>query len=1078
MLFNKNILFFIFLLFLPLSFQAQAAHSFNSYTIQEQEKILQNDHTLTDDQKNQLNDTISKAKELIQRDKALHLQIEDFQDQIKNKDAIVSYLEKQLAQSKKDYAINFKPDVNKSASYISEQILNIQDQQQEAQLELTNANATYLAYQSLPNKAQNIIAQNTQRISQIQDTLSDPNISDFKFSVLNYELQILEEENKLYQDQLNNLPTLQDIENYKILIFSIKAEYYTKYLNFLQKEQNTILSDNILEQDDQNEIKFKDIPQIHDEIEKNKSLALHIDDINKENVQMTQDLQRVNDALIIAKQIERNLSSQIKELNGSFILSRLLNRQQNDIPNIVLSYNLDELIPNYNLWLYDLRVYKDKVLDINDYVNQKIQNNPALNDHKELLLNIIKSQKNLNDQLYLALTKGQSIAVELKVKYNDFKNTTDSINKQINDELFWLASNQPIGGEFFKSFLGQNIRQIYNFTAKLNSADFILKSIPVLIFSCVLLILAFVFYGFKNKFKKLNNTLALKLDKSTDNYWVTPLAILNTIALIIPRVLIFTAIASLITYATITDSSKQFTVIFELFVYVCIFLFLLEVLRKNGLAQRHFSIPPYQVDKLRNMYDRIWICLIPILIVSNITEIDSINISNDIIGYTIVLICLACLLYFISLKIIEKIQVTQTTLLDWTLFLIYIAIPLVLLIMLVLGYYYTAVKLINRLTFSFSIYIFYILIRSTIRRMLFVAEIKLINKSYLEHLNLEEKDKKGSFDFFKFELLNTKAYKIINIILLCITIYLLYLQWQDLAGVLNNLNNIVLYTTKSVVDGKVIISNTFTLANIVAVLIIILIAIILNRNLPTLLERLAMLQVKDGHKSTGYTIKIISSYIIIALAIVFSASAIGISWDNLQWLVAALSVGLGFGLQEIFANFVSGLIILFERQIRVGDIVTLNGLSGTVNKIRIRATTIVSFDNKEVVIPNKEFITSALTNWSLTNSITMIDFLVGVAYDADTQKAKRILSSIVRSCPYLSTEKEPRVYIKSLDASAVTIACEMFVNEISNRKNAYDYLSSETLRRFALANIEIPFNQLDVKIKNLDNGKELNITPN
>ena len=244
---------------------------------------------------------------------------------------------------------------------------------------------------------------------------------------------------------------------------------------------------------------------------------------------------------------------------------------------------------------------------------------------------------------------------------------------------------------------------------------------------------------------------------------------------------------------------------------------------------------------------------------------------------------------------------------------------------------------------------------------------------------------------------------------------------------------------------------------------------------PALLERLFLLRPNPRFKSTSYTVKILSSYIIIALGIVLAAGALGISWDKLQWLVAALSVGLGFGLQEIFANFVSGIIILFERQIRVGDIVTINDLSGTVNKIRIRATTIISFDNKEVMIPNRQFITTALTNWSLSNTVTKIEFTIGVSYDADLDKAKSILHEIVRSCSFLAPDKPYKIFVTSLDASCVTITCEVFVNEIGNRKPAYDYLSTETLKRFAEAGIEVPFNQLDVTIKNLNNGSPLKI---
>ena len=113
------------------------------------------------------------------------------------------------------------------------------------------------------------------------------------------------------------------------------------------------------------------------------------------------------------------------------------------------------------------------------------------------------------------------------------------------------------------------------------------------------------------------------------------------------------------------------------------------------------------------------------------------------------------------------------------------------------------------------------------------------------------------------------------------------------------------------------------------------------------------------------------------------------SRDKLQWLAAGLTVGLGFGLQEIFANFVSGLIILFERPIRIGDTITIGTFSGSVSKIRIRATTITDFDRKEVIIPNKAFVTERLINWSLSDTITRVLIKVGVAYGSDLDKVKR-----------------------------------------------------------------------------------------
>ena len=129
--------------------------------------------------------------------------------------------------------------------------------------------------------------------------------------------------------------------------------------------------------------------------------------------------------------------------------------------------------------------------------------------------------------------------------------------------------------------------------------------------------------------------------------------------------------------------------------------------------------------------------------------------------------------------------------------------------------------------------------------------------------------------------------------------------------------------------------------------------------------------------------------IIIGASIAFAS--LGMSWSKLQWLFTALSVGLGFGMQEIFGNFVSGIIILFERPVRVGDMVTIGSFNGTVSKIRIRATTLIDNDRKEVIVPNKAFITERVVNWALTSSMTRLVISVGVAYGSDLELVKRLL---------------------------------------------------------------------------------------
>ncbi|MBV6695495.1 mechanosensitive ion channel, partial [Serratia quinivorans] len=130
---------------------------------------------------------------------------------------------------------------------------------------------------------------------------------------------------------------------------------------------------------------------------------------------------------------------------------------------------------------------------------------------------------------------------------------------------------------------------------------------------------------------------------------------------------------------------------------------------------------------------------------------------------------------------------------------------------------------------------------------------------------------------------------------------------------------------------------------------------------------------------------------------------LGVAWEKLQGLAAALTVGLGFGLQEICANFVSAIIILFERPVRIGDTVTIGSYSGTVSRIRIRATTVTDFDRKEVIIPNKAFVTERLINWTLSDTVTRIIIQVGVAYGSDLDKVKTILMKAAKDNPKVMT---------------------------------------------------------------------------
>src|SRR5690606_21699882 len=215
------------------------------------------------------------------------------------------------------------------------------------------------------------------------------------------------------------------------------------------------------------------------------------------------------------------------------------------------------------------------------------------------------------------------------------------------------------------------------------------------------------------------------------------------------------------------------------------------------------------------------------------------------------------------------------------------------------------------------------------------------------------------------------------------------------------------------------------------------------------------------------------SYLIVSVGIVGFLASLGVSWNKLQWLIAALGVGLGFGLQEIFANFVSGLIILFERPERNGDVVTIGNLSGTVNRIRIRATTITDFDRKEIIVPNKTYVTAHLINWSLSDTVTRVTVRVAVANGSDVELVRRLLLQIAQGNPRVLDDPEPLVFFLEFNDHRLEHELRMHVRQLDDRNAAIDETNREIDRLFAEHGIEIAARQMDIKLLNSAGQQQL-----
>lgn len=1034
---------------------------------------LASDASLSDDDKKTLGTLYKTGLDTLDQISDLTAQQKDLDKYLKDANRKLLRLATDYTNQQKIQALTSDDIKNISDSDLDARLEKAQRDLVTAQIELNNASDAHNKVQTLPEKAQNTVTQNNDKIKDLLSAI-DKNANPDLFKNRIYALLICKAnlENSLFKNKLANLSILQDLANYEQKIANIKYNRLDKDVKTLSLKKN--LDYSVDDEEKQNEVISKKAPQLAKMVDTIKKINSYLLEQRQKYALYQHDYQEVDSALTKVDQMQKDLDNQIKELGKSLVLSRLLNKQLSLLPKVQLSYDLDEVIANLNIYIYELREQTDKLLDIELIVNQDIKKAPSLAKYRNDLTSLYSQRRRILSELYQILANELSTTIELKLKYTSYNNIRSKIKSDISEQLFWVKSNQSLGSEFLYTLVPTVKYEFSDLLNKLTSEKFKVHTTKTA-FLVVLpfIILALIVISFNSRIQKYNNELALRLDRRNDSIFVTPAAIINNMIMMVPRLSWMVVIGSIVICLSLATTNLQYQIILIMVLHIFVFVFFLQIIKPNALVQRHFSVQPYKLRQYRNILNQVWIFSLPLLIFANVAETDSNFIYADITSFIVVLLSCAALLV-ISIRIFIR-NLTDFANSSATAVIgsfIAIIVCLMAVLFVASGYLYSIVTLTNRLAFTCYIILGYYLVSQTIHRMMhvYIFKASLKKKHEQEDKNSEEITSQNFIAMLNMSPshLCSKAFKIVNTALLTVTAFFMYIQWNDLASVLRYLDTIQIWTKTELVNGTPVVTDYLSLANILLAIFILIVTSVLNKNLPSILEKLLLIKKGINQKSTGYTVKVITSYLITGFGIICAAGSVGIRWENLQWLVAALSVGLGFGLQEIFANFVSGIILLFERQTRVGDIITLNGLSGTVNKIRIRSTTVMSFENKEVMIPNKEFITSALTNWSLTSTVTKLEFIVGVAYDADVERAKSLLLSIVNRCRYISKEHASLIYIKELAASSVNISAEVYVTNIGDRKLTMDYLSRETLSVFAKNNIEIPFDQLDLHVKTLE----------
>ena len=677
---------------------------------------------------------------------------------------------------------------------------------------------------------------------------------------------------------------------------------------------------------------------------------------------------------------------------------------------------------------------------------------------------------------------------ELNQLETELRERSAQLRLMLDQRLLWLPSAAPISAQWGTQIF-QGVVSLFSSKQRADVLPTLRNSIhqrPILLVICLSVVVALL--GLRRRLRATLEQLVKQIGTRTDHFGLTLKALVATFLLALPIPLGVGILAQLLFDPSRPTSlpSAMSRGFWSISIVLLVLGFFRNMCRRYGLFSGHFHWPPESVRQLGLALWALSLALIPSVWLVGVARVSEDNAFVDgmgRLGLLIISVALASFTYRVfrpnggaMTKVLDRRGILWRTRFLW--FGVLFLTPLVLAAVALAGYTVSAIELQGRMITSAWVLLLIIIVMQVAMRGVLVAGRRAAYKqadARRAKLREEQKSDGGGVENvgegaplvpeeteIDVVTISQQTRGILRAASLVLLAMLLWKIWSSLIPALGIFNDIVLWSSVSTTaSGQVV--TAVTLGHVLLGVLLFGLTVIAARNLPGFLE-VVLLHRFEIDSGTRYAYMTIARYVILALGLVFAFSNIGADWSKLQWIVAALGVGLGFGLQEIVANFVSGIIILFERPVRVGDLITINDTIGTVTRIQIRAITITDPDNFEVVVPNKAFITQSVKNWSLTSPVTRLVVKVGIGYASDVARAQQILLDVAKANEQVIESPAPAVLFLGFGESALNIELRVFVGRIDHRMGTLHALHVAIFDAFKAAEIEIPFPQRDIHL--------------
>lgn len=979
----------------------------------------------------------------------------------------------------------------------------IQSELDQVQADLSVINAKLVAQNAVPDKAQAVLTANAARKQAISNELANANITDAHKNKLTTELALLDIQNTYNQNLLKGSEELSTLYNTQLDEKKQEQQNLQAELSALQQAINQKLVEDSKEKVAQatesleQNLSSDQNPLIVKELDWNAKLSQELLNQTTKMSELSNDNLRIKSMLDNLQQTQRNIDEQISSLQGTLVLSRIINKQKQLLPQDQMIKGLADRISELRVNVFDMSEFKDTVSNPAAYIAKLESSNKTQFTEKEKnqLTEVLQARVQTLSELIKSLNNQLNLAINIELSQKQVQTISDELQQKLQQQSFWVKSNSPIDLAWFTKFPLSAGLQLEDIAKQFDFSNWRDNALPAGLLIALLTLMTITILRQKESIKQRLNQISNSMKTiTTDSQWNTPYAIFLTIILCLPSTFMFLMVFILVTYICFQDPLTIWPWGLKMAGYWLYFAFMMAMLRPNGIGYRHFDMPQKSNMLFLHILKRsVWV--VGLLLNTSIFANSEMGVAYDVIGQTMTIMVLVVTVFIIAPGFRKAISTYQNTVeqdksprhvLLTLVRIVLLLAPIALIGLIVMGYYYTSLVIIEHLISTYFAVTTWIIVRNVFYRIFTVSARRLayrrlqekreqlmakranetVNNTTEDDIPLEIKQDAIAVSEVKNQML-----KITDFVLWVGLFALLYWVWSDLITVAYYLKGVTLWQQSTTTESGVVMES-ITLLNLLVAVIIVVVTYVLIRNLSGLLETFVFSNLKLS-QGTPYTITTLLTYLLVVLGASLAFSMLGMSWSKLQWLFTALSVGLGFGMQEIFGNFVSGIIILFERPVRVGDMVTIGSFNGTVSKIRIRATTLIDNDKKEVIVPNKAFITERVVNWALTNSMTRLVISIGVAYGSDLDLVKKLLLQAAEENDAVLRDPAPAAYFLSFGASTLDHELRVYVGQLSDRTRTIDTLNRRINQLFAENNIDIAFNQLDIFIKNQSTNEEV-----